>query len=74
VERRRLVATAGVLSATAFAATLGLGATFGLFEVAQPESPVGHLDSRRAVTQVRIEPASPPASTVAPVAPVPADD
>ena len=68
MERRKLVATAGVLSATAFAATLSLGATFGLFEVAQPESPVGHLDSHRAITQVRVEPASAPATTVAPVA------
>jgi hypothetical protein len=74
VERRRLVATAGVLSATAFAATVAIGATFGLFEVARPESPVGQLDSRRTVTEVRLEPASPPATPV-PDTPVPrADD
>jgi hypothetical protein len=74
VERRKLVATAGVLSATAFAATVSLGATFGLFEVAQPQSPVGHLDPRGVVTQVRVEPASLPAPTVAPAATAPADD
>jgi hypothetical protein len=49
VERRKLVATAGALSVTAFAATVGLGATFGLFGVTQPDSPIGRLDDRRAV-------------------------
>ena len=73
MERRRLVATAGVLSATAFAATLAVGATFGLFEVARPESPVGNLDSRRTVTDVRVEPAS-PATTVPHATSAPADD
>lgn len=33
----------GVLSTTAFATTVGLGATFGLFGLTQPESPVGRL-------------------------------
>ena len=33
----------GVLSVTAFATTVGLGATFGLFGLTQPESSVGRL-------------------------------
>jgi hypothetical protein len=32
------------LSASAFAATVGLGANLGLFGLAQPDSPVGRLD------------------------------
>jgi hypothetical protein len=43
MERRRLLAVGGVLSVTAFATTVGLGATFGLFGLTQPESPVGRL-------------------------------
>jgi hypothetical protein len=43
MERRRLVAVGGVLSVTAFATTVGLGATFGLFGLAQPDSQVGRL-------------------------------
>ena len=58
VERRKLLATAGVLSITAFATTVGLGANFGLFGLTEPQSPVGHLDSRNAVAQVRAAPAA----------------
>jgi len=43
MERRRLFAVGGVLSVTAFATTVGLGATFGLFGLTQPDSPVGRL-------------------------------
>lgn len=43
MERRRLLAVGGVLSVTAFATTVGLGATFGLFGLTQPDSPVGRL-------------------------------
>jgi hypothetical protein len=43
MERRRLLAVGGVLSVTAFATTVGLGATFGLFGLAQPDSAVGRL-------------------------------
>jgi hypothetical protein len=43
VERRKLLAMGGVLSVTAFATTVGLGATFGLFGLAQPDSAVGRL-------------------------------
>jgi hypothetical protein len=63
VERRKRWATAGVLTVTAFATTLGLGANFGLFGLTEPDSPVGRLDSRRPVTDVRVEA---PATTVAP--------
>ena len=48
MERRKLVVTAGALSATAFAATLAIGASFGLVNNAQPDSPVGRLDDRKA--------------------------
>jgi hypothetical protein len=76
VERRKLLATAGVLTITAFATTVGLGANFGLFGLTEPDSPVGRLDSRVSVTPDRVDPAL-PASPVAPVAsipPVTADD
>ena len=43
MERRRLFAVGGVLSVTAFATTVGLGATFGLFGLTQPDSAVGRL-------------------------------
>jgi len=43
MERRRLLAVGGVLSVTAFATTVGLGATFGLFGLTQPDSAVGRL-------------------------------
>jgi hypothetical protein len=57
VERRRLLATAGALSATAFATTVCLGANFGLFGLTQPDSPVGRLDVRRPVAAaVRVAP------------------
>jgi hypothetical protein len=50
VERRKLLATAGAVTITAFATTVGLGASFGLFGVTEPDSPVGRLDSRRAAS------------------------
>jgi hypothetical protein len=43
MERRKLLAVGGVLSVTAFATTVGLGATFGLFGLTQPDSAVGRL-------------------------------
>jgi hypothetical protein len=48
MRRRRLVATAGVLSATAFAATVAIGANIGLVGQAEPDSPVGRLADRNA--------------------------
>jgi hypothetical protein len=58
VQRRKLLATAGALSAAAFATTVGLGANFGLFGITEPDSPVGRLDPHRtAVTaDVRVAP------------------
>jgi hypothetical protein len=44
MRRRKLVATAGALSVTAFAATVAIGANFGLVSQAAPSSPVGRLD------------------------------
>ena len=51
MQRRRLLATAGAVTITAFATTVGLGANFGLFGVTEPDSPVGRLDSRRATVE-----------------------
>jgi hypothetical protein len=47
MQRRKLVATAGALSVTAFAATLAIGANFGLVAQAEPRSPVGRLDNHQ---------------------------
>jgi hypothetical protein len=48
MERRKLVAKAGVVSVTAFAATLAFGATFGLADRTEPDSPVGRLGESKA--------------------------
>jgi len=52
MRRRRLVATAGALSVTAFAATVAIGANFGLVGQAEPDSPVGRLDDHHQVAAV----------------------
>jgi hypothetical protein len=52
MRRSKLVATAGVLSATAFAATVAIGASFGLVGQAEPNSPVGRLDDHPRVAAV----------------------
>jgi hypothetical protein len=44
-----MVATAGVLSATAFAATVAIGANFGLVGQAEPSSPMGRLSDQHTV-------------------------
>ena len=49
MQRRKLVATAGALSVTAFAATLAVGAGLGLVGQAEPDSPVGRLDDHHQV-------------------------
>jgi hypothetical protein len=49
MQRRKLVATAGALSVTAFAATVAIGANFGLVGQAEPRSPVGRLDDHHQV-------------------------
>jgi hypothetical protein len=70
MRRRKLVATAGVLSVTAFAATVAIGANFGLVGQAAPDLPVGQLGPKA--------PAAHAVSAGAPVtavpATVPADD
>jgi hypothetical protein len=76
VRRRKLLVTAGALSATAFATTIGLGANFGLFGLTEPDSPVGRLDPNRAAATVdaRVLPgASPSVATTTPI-PRDADD
>ena len=75
MQRRKLVATAGALSAAAFATTVGLGANFGLFGLTEPSSPVGRLDPSQAVSvDARVQPdASPAVTTPAPI-PRDADD
>jgi len=52
MRRRRLVATAGALSVTAFAATAAIGANFGLVGQAEPDSPIGRLNDHHQVTVV----------------------
>jgi hypothetical protein len=49
MRRRKLVATAGALSVTAFAATVAIGANFGLVGQAEPDSPMGRLDDHHTV-------------------------
>ena len=52
MQRRRLLATAGAVTVTAFAATLAAGASFGLAGQANPDSPVGRFDDRKAAVTV----------------------
>ncbi len=72
MERRRLLAVGGVLSVTAFATTVGLGATFGLFGLTQPDSPVGRLGGPApAAAQVDTPEGSGAASTQPAAVPAP---
>lgn len=76
MKRRKLVATAGALSATAFATTVCLGANFGLFGLTEPNSPVGRLDPNRAAAaaaDARVRPSASPAVATTPI-PRDADD
>ncbi len=75
MQRRKLLATAGALSAAAFATTVGLGANFGLFGLTEPRSPVGRLDPSQVVSaEAHIH--HDPAPAVVTTAPIPrnADD
>jgi hypothetical protein len=65
MRRRKLVATAGILSATAFAATVAIGANIGLVNHAEPNSPVGQLDDHHRVSAVSAVSASDTGTTVA---------
>ena len=59
------MAVAGALSATAVATVVGLGANLGLFDLTQPDSGAGRLDS----THVSVTtPPSPPTPTATPAA------
>jgi hypothetical protein len=62
MRRRKNLAIAGALAAGTFAATVALGASFGLFGLTQPDSPAGRLSGHR-----------PPVTTTAAV-PVRVDD
>jgi hypothetical protein len=64
MQRRKLVATAGALSVTAFAATLAIGANFGLVAQAQPDSPVGRLDDHHQVSATAAATADPATAVV----------
>ena len=66
MERRKLLATAGAVTITAFATTVGLGANFGLFGVTEPDSPVGRLDSGQTTVEAHVLPAATPATTTPP--------
>jgi hypothetical protein len=57
MQRRELVAKAGAVTVTAFAATLAFGATFGLAGRAEPDSPVGRFDDRKAAVTATSQPA-----------------
>ena len=76
MQRRRLLATGGALSVTAFATTVCLGANFGLFGLTEPDSPVGRLDPDRAAAaaDTDIRPAASPAVVTAARIPRDADD
>ena len=79
MQRRKLLATAGALSVTAFATTVGLGANFGLFGVTEPDSPVGRLDHAGRVDASRRDRSESPPATAGhhdrpPAPPEPADD
>jgi hypothetical protein len=74
VRRRKLLATAGALSATAFATTVCLGANFGLFGLTEPDSPLGRLAPHQSVsTQARVDAGVPAPVTTVPI-PRNADD
>jgi hypothetical protein len=70
VQRRKLLATAGALSATAFATTVALGANLGLFGITEPHSSVGRLDTGRPAVSAgaRVGPVS---ATAVPRSPEP---
>ncbi|HEX5586163.1 MAG TPA: hypothetical protein VFZ17_02550 [Acidimicrobiia bacterium] len=70
--RRKAAAIAGAAAVTTFAATVGLGANFGLFGLTQPDSGMGHLGGARAISAVQPAPAV--TATVVPVKPAMPDD
>lgn len=74
MRRSKLVATAGALSVTAFAATVAIGAGFGLVGQAEPSSPVGRLDDRHRVATTSAAGAGTPVAVTSPAFGPDADD
>jgi hypothetical protein len=74
MRRRKLVATAGILSATAFAATIAIGANIGLVNQAEPSSPVGQLDDHHQVSAVSASETGTAVTVTTPVLGPEADD
>jgi hypothetical protein len=74
MRRRKLAATAGILSATAFVATLAIGANIGLVGEAEPKSPVGRLGDRRQVPSASAADAGPSVAVTTPAFGAHADD
>jgi hypothetical protein len=74
MRRSKLVATAGVLSATAFAATVAIGANFGLVGQAEPNSPVGRLADHHKVSAVAAVQSAPAVAVTTPNLGPDADD
>jgi hypothetical protein len=50
MQRRKAIATAGAVTATATAAVIALGATFGIFGLAQQDSNVGKFPAVEATS------------------------
>jgi hypothetical protein len=55
VKNRKAVVVAGAAALTAFAATVGLGATFGLVDLAQRDARTGHVAEPTTTTTVRLD-------------------
>jgi hypothetical protein len=74
MQRRKLVATAGILSATAFATTVAIGAAFGLVGQAEPSSRIGRLGDQHRVAAVAAADARTPVAVTTPALGPKADD
>ena len=74
MRRSKLVATAGALSVTAFAATVAIGAGFGLVGQAEPSSRFGRLDDQHRVETASVTGAGHPAAVTTPAFGPHADD
>jgi hypothetical protein len=70
MRRRKFVAAAGALSVTAFAATVAIGANFGLVGQAEPNSSIGRLEPKTPSAQA----VAAESVTAPPQLTVPADD
>ena len=61
MQRRRTAAIAGAAAITAFAATVGIGANFGLIGLAQPDHGTGPVDRAQVKAVLTAHPPAPPA-------------